>query len=437
MTSNTKPNQQSQAVTRLTNQVRQLKRQAKHRKNNPVSLRSLSLAQTVNYLNNYHEYTRAQYLYGLIHPEVAVSDGLQLKLYSDVPLPTNSAGIRETFYVTPNANGCFALAWAPAYFATRLQAARIYQPFDQDISNFEYSHTYVNTSAQLDGQAPDQGHWTPMPSYVPTIDINKYRLVSALLRVKYVGSVLNQSGMLYSAATYNQIPVSTWTQGSKATSITSISSVEITSQMASQDGKYTVDPGASSAYMQLTRFSDFSLTKNGLWNFSHNITQDANGIECLYIPMDPLDSTFKDVNSYYGTPQYYETPQPTHNETIFGPITVHSGTPINYVVTGQNIVNPSQCILVEAFYNFECIADPSTAPFLRSSYAGGVGAADTKMIGSAIREVASQTGLIRKAQGLKQSFFDFLKSHTPSLITKAISLGKGLAPIIRPLLTSS
>lgn len=424
----------NQAIKRLTQDVKALKKN-KHRRTNPAQLRSLSLEQTVNYLTNYHEYTRAQYLYGLIHPEIAVSDGLQLKLYSDVPLPTNTAGIRETFYITPNANGCFSLAWSPAYFATQLQAERIYSAQNALLSNFEYSHTYVNTSTQLDGSTQDQGTWTPLSSYVPTIDINKYRLVSALLRVKYVGSVLNQSGMLYSSATYNDIPVTTWTQGQIADVKSVTQAVNISKQMADVSSEYKLfQPSDATAYSQLTRFSDFNLIKNGLWNYSHNITQDANGLECLFIPMDPLDCTFKESNSYYGQPQEPKTFSTDYNYTILQPISVHSGTPINYVICGQNIGNQTQCILVEAFYNFECIADPSTAPFLRSSYSGSVAAGDTKVIGSAIREIASQTGLIRKAQSAKQSFLDFLKSHVPGVINKALNLGKSLAPVIRPLL---
>lgn len=423
----------NQAIKRLTQDVKALKKR-KHRRTNPTQLRSLSLEQTVNYLTNFHEYTRAQYLYGLIHPEIAVSDGLQLKLYSDVPLPTNTAGIRETFYITPNENGCFSLAWSPAYFATQLQAERIYSANNALLSNFEYSHTYVNTSPQLDGSIPDQGTWTPLSSYVPTIDITKYRLVSALLRVKYVGSVLNQSGMLYSSATYNDIPVTTWTQGQGATVKSLTQTVSLTNKMGHTTDYALYPPSDTTAYSQLTRFSDFNLIKNGLWNYSHNITQDANGLECLFIPMDPLDLTFKESNSYYGQPQGTQTFNSGHNNTNLQPISVHSGTPINYVICGQNIGNQTQCILVEAFYNFECIADPSTAPFLRSSYTGSVPAADTKLIGSAIREIASQTGLIRKAQSVKQSFFDFLKSHVPTVINRALNLGKSLAPVIRPLL---
>lgn len=315
----------------------------------------------VKLLEEYHRVTRARYLYSMIHPEVAVNQGYQVKLYSDVPVPSSSIGFKSTYQFKTSTSGTFALTWTPNFLCT---AQSLMDDFP-NVPHRIYSSLTYNNDSTLHGTSSN-ALFLYQPSYVPDIKLQKYRLVSALIKVKYNGSVLNQSGTMYSCATFDQIEV------------------------ASGAVNDLRAPGAA-------RFGDFSLVRNGLWNRSVNITSDADGIECLYVPMDPTDLVFYPIGDYYGLG---EDEKINWDQPVFQSLRQKSteGAHVNYVIAGQNLPQDSSCIYVEVYSNFEVIADPKSAPVIRSSIESSLSRADNDILTDLTANMTKNGSLIRTSK---------------------------------------
>ena len=103
------------------------------------------------------------------------------------------------------------------------------------------------------------------------------------------------------------------------------------------------------------RYGDFNLVRNGLWNRSVNITENASGIECLYVPMDPSDHMFYPVGDYYGlgTDTYIKSTDVAATHSVGVNLqTSTEGAHINYVIAGQNLPISLSCIYIEVSLYF-------------------------------------------------------------------------------------
>lgn len=328
---------------------------------NPLSFRKSPKDKIVQLLEEYHRVTRARYLFAMIHPEVAVNQGYQVKLYSDVPVPSSSIGFKTTYQCNTSDKGTFCLTWTPNFLCTS-QSLKVDFP---DVNAPFYSNLAYNSTGTLTGAAPDNS-FIFLPSYIPDIKLQKYRLVSALIKVKYNGSVLNQSGTMYSCATFDQISVVSGYNNANA----------------------VINPSSA-------RFGDFSLVRNGLWNRSINITSDADGIECLYVPMDPTDITFYPIGDYYGlgTDQISSDGATKYVRQIST-----EGAHVNYVIAGQNLPVSTSCIYIEVYANFEVIADPQSAPVIRSSIESSLTRTDNDILTDLTSNITKNGQLIRTSK---------------------------------------
>lgn len=377
----------------------------------PMMYREMDSDKVVDALNDFHKRTRSQYLYSMIHPDYAVTEGIQVKLYSDVPVPTSSIGIRSMYQLKTSENGTICLQWSPNFLAAEADIGARFDGTGGDPVTTAYSNlTYIN-DASLNGDSESQGLWYALPSYIPAVMLQKYRLVSALIKVKYNGSVLNQAGTMISCATFDSLPVY---------NAKSVSSGYDANYMLSK-----IPPDANRS-----RYTDFSLIRNGLWNYSRNITADANGIECLYVPTDPTSNIFYDLASYYGTTLNKITPvvlsvggDPIgYVEAQVGDF----GSQLNYMIAGYNLPPSSNCIQVEIFYNFEVISDPSVAPLLRSTINQHFDYDDKRRLDELFREL-SKKGLIRRV-------WDKVKEGFPAFAKATVTWGPRILPLINKLL---
>lgn len=389
---NKKVNNLSSRVNKLTNKfnnkVLKKKQNSKNNRlpNNPLQFRYGNKNSVVKLLEDYHRLTRARYLFAMIHPEVAVNQGYQVKLYSDVPVPSSSIGFKSTYQFTTSSSGTFALTWTPNFLYTSQQLALEFS----EVMEPTYSTLAYNNSDGLTGSISHDEFYF-QPSYTPDIKLQKYRLVSALIKVKYNGSVLNQSGTMYSCATFDQLTVASG----------NISNLRC---------------------LASSRFGDFGLIRNGLWNRSVNITSDADGIECLYVPMDPTDITFYPIGDYYGL----------GSDTIAGTgsdkhllQTSTEGAHVNYVIAGQNLPVSSSCIYVEVYSNFEVIADPQSAPVIRSSIETSLDRADNQIVQDLTSNMTKNGMLIRTSKPNHD-----WGSRISDFIRKTYKIGKSVWPII-------
>lgn len=391
---NNKVNQISNAVTNINKKINKknnnnkVKRRARNDRlpGNPINFRSVDKSTIIKLLEDYHRITRARYLFAMIHPDVAVTQGYQVKLYSDVPVPSSSIGFKSTYQLSTSVNGTFCLSWSPNFLCTSEQ---LNTDFPENINKL-YSSLAYNDSASLTGASPNDNFFYK-PCYIPDIKLQKYRLVSALIKVKYNGSVLNQSGTMYSCATFDQLEVAS--------------------------GNIPIVTNTAAA-----RFGDFSLIRNGLWNRSVNITSDADGIECLYVPMDPTDITFYPIGDYYGLG--IDSKADTGNKVALKQQSTE-GAHVNYVIAGQNLPNDSSCIYVEIFSNYEVIADPQSAPVIRSSIESALSRADNHLVTDLTANMTKSGMLIRTSKPNTD-----WSSRISDFVRKTYRVGKTLWPII-------
>lgn len=347
----------------------------------PMKFRQMNPNNVVKSLEDFHKRTRSQYLYSMIHPDYAVTEGIQVKLYSDVPIPTSSIGIRSMYQLQTSDQGTICLQWSPNFLGTETDIAGRFEGAGGDPVTLAYSNLLYINHTSLTGSVETKHQWLGLPGYIPSVMLQKYRLVSALIKVKYNGSVLNQAGTMISCATFDSLPVY------NAKSVSS-----------NLDANYCL------SYIPLdenrARYTDFSLIRNGLWNYSVNITADANGIECLYVPTDPTSNIFYDLASYYGTTLTKTTPLAQQvSGDPYGYVEAQVGdfgSQLNYMIAGYNLPPKVNCIQVEVFYNFEVISDPSVAPLLRSTINQHFDYDDKRRLEDLFREL-SQKGLIRRA----------------------------------------
>lgn len=377
----------------------------------PIEFRKMKPEEVVSKLNDYRNRTRSQYLYSMIHPDYAVTEGVQVKMYSDVPVPTSSIGIRSMYQIKTSKNGTFLLSWSPNFLATNQDIEARFGEVPQ-VQSSAYSNIIVCTNDNMTGETASEAYSQyQLPCFIPSVMLQKYRLVSAILKVKYNGSVLNQAGTMISCATYDNIPV----HNVISSNVTSAEQIMTEPTLAQQDTVFS-------------RYTDFSLIRNGLWNYSQNITADANGLECLYVPTDPTSNMFYDLGSYYGsTLSKISNVQSSgvtigESESIIG----DSGAQLTYMVAGYNMPKSETCIQIEVFANFEVIADPSVAPLLRSSLNQYFDWNDNRRVKELFNEL-SQKGFIRRG-------IDFVKEKFPQFAKATVTWGPRLLPLIAKLI---
>jgi hypothetical protein len=335
----------------------------------------------VREMRMYAKHVKDRYLVGLVHPDLAVQEQIPVKLYSDLPIPTASVGWHEQYNLSTSTNGTFLLNWSPGFFVTQDYL---------DVNTLTgYSGISYNNSAGLTGNVGVAGNSFVAAGYTPNAAIQKYRLVSALIKVSYNGNVLNQSGTMISCCEFDR------------------TTIAFGSALA---------PVSGFANPTVDRFGNFSLINNGLWNTQCNITEDSRGMECLYVPLDPEQYIFESQSVFRGASRASAGTATTTTE----------GAYINYVIAGRNLPVSTLCIIVDIFYNYEVIADTSAAPLLRSAPDTVYDSKHHSDVTNAISTMAKTKGFIKKSGGDGPSFNDVLK--------KVASLGATYIPKILSML---
>lgn len=327
-------------------------------------------------LQAYHKIMRDQYLVGLVHPDIAVQKGIPVKLPSDVPIPTASIGYHVQQQYSTSTLGTFLLSWRPCLLLTDGNINQIVGPGGQA------SQLTYNNDPTLTGLTSNGFNLFKATGVYPTISIQRYRMVSAILKVSYNGSVLNQSGTMLGCATFDPFAI-----------------------MAAGAFTNQVDT-------LVDRYANFSLIQNGLWNQSINITKDSEGLECLYVPTDPDDFTFQRAGTYYGS-------------TITSNVLISpdaEGAHIQYIVAGRNLPASASSIIVDLYYNFEVIADPTSAYVLRGSIDQVYNSGDRQQILDTFSDVVKKKGLISPTKRNDNSFWG-------DALNKVLKLGMKYLPM--------
>lgn len=350
--------------------------------------------ETSNYLLNKYKSEVIAYIKGTLEPELAVQEGLLLKQPSLFPIPSSGVGFRNNINIATDENGDFFLAWNPNYLINRKTVER----YDIIGANVQFD---CNTYSHLCSRHGNHMHF--YPSYVPDVDLAKYRLVSAKIKITYIGSNLEKSGMLYGCATYDQTPVMLGYDPGASNYLTLEMSNGIEFDISNVTNYNKRNYPLYNAWSGMTE----QKISNGIWNKNVNIVQTNQGISCIHIPSDPTNEIFYPMGSYFGflpTSPGYQINGFTGDHGVVYPTQFvgESGSQLCYLICGHGLPVNKEVINIQTFYNFETIPTMSSAPFLKGTQEF-MPAGALKIVDQVVKEVAPKIAIRTGKAGMLDS----------------------------------
>ena len=313
------------------------------------------IKNTKYFINSYNNMIQ-DYIIGILDPQVTVEDGKTIKQPSLIPIPSATTAFRVNVNISTDDAGDFFLAWNPSFLVNK-EVLNNYEGIQYNSQYFKY-----NTFSNLVVKNTANSSFDFCPGYVADISLSKYRLVSAKIKVTYIGSNLERSGMMYACASFDPTPIryGYMLAGDQSFGMKNNGSyIDVTNS-----GLY---PNETSTYNLLTEAN----ISNGIWNNNVNIVQANQGVSCLHIPVDPTNEIFYPLGSYFGNYNSNRTATTTtKNESQFGDTRIIntdnlSGSQLCYLVCGHGLPKSKECINIQVFYNFEIIATPTSAPYIK------------------------------------------------------------------------
>ena len=210
---------------------------------NPVKLRG----NDIKLAEQFRALKLSEYLYGALHPAQAVHEGLDVKLPSDLPVPTACIRVTYTVTLSPGANGFLCVNYVPGSL------------IGTNITLGECSTLSANTTCDGVGNAGINS-FVRMPfRSIPQV-YDRWRLTASEMNLQYQGKVLDQSGVMHSCVHY-ELPTVAVKGSTGAGTITGLSNGDIDRLSGSYD-----------------------LVKQGLWNSTVDISQNGHGVTHVYTP---------------------------------------------------------------------------------------------------------------------------------------------------------
>jgi len=351
------------------------------RRQNPVGVRQAALQRQDWYhkrvpglkkiVNDYHDNSLAEYIYGIFHPDAVYRENLNIKAPSLLPIPTTNFAFKETFTLSPNALGNFLIVWSPNYLGESSHICKLVKT-DPAYNNGYFSNLYWTDHIDLDGNSMAKGYKAQVFKHI-TQDFNKYRLTSACIKVKYTGQVLQQSGMMSACASFMEFPRAIISYPKQNTMTATYSIPDL--------------------YPQLQRLGDFDTIRQGQWAKTVNLVDEPSGITCIYIPTDSMSQAFVDnsdtITAKDITTQYLGLDGST------GVVWYSRSANISFDICGYG-VNQNQdipCITVETYYNYEIIMNEDQLPFFRPTV-NKMSKRDAEQASALVNHVSSTVGTI-------------------------------------------
>lgn len=324
-------NNEQKQITKLNKQLQPLV----ELNANPVTNRKMDRKSVLKYYKLKQNEQLHDYLTAVMYPDIAVKDQLNARIPSLVGSPSVVYRSHQNLQLSTGATGAFLLRMLPA---TMLQQS------DGDVKTTVFNNT-CNGSGTVGVNNLIGGTNYLFPSYA-----QRYRPVGVLVKVSYNGSVLNQSGKLFGCYTFE-------------TAIT------------------VGGPTSAATDGNLDRYSsNFSLIRNGLWNQEVNITKDADGIEMIYVPLDPISASYAGAGDNF----YTKAPYPTAASSL-----TNTGLDIvtpQFVIAGNNFPANANCISLDIYSVFEVIPDP-TGAFMASNDTHKISGADSELVADYINKI--------------------------------------------------
>lgn len=303
-------------------------------KNAVDALQQFNTREQYNYLNN------------LLHPETNKG----VKIPSSIPVPSCAFQLHNTVTLSTNSKGYMAAMMNPYFLCNKTELPYTFtkpiaaQP-QYDIRVDWLSTLWVNNHETLQGNLPNN-NWVAVniQQDVPGV-YDQYRLVSASITVKYIGRLDIVSGIIGGAIIFDETP---YVGGSVAAINTEV--------VGPEDVSALYNP-------TIAKYGNFDLA---LDSFYYQDNMLLEGLRELYFP---LDNSFEEyikiaecknatmqMKSSGDSATYYNY-QLRMNQDYY-----KSG--FNYFFYTRSAPPSSPCLLVDIFYNFECLPNAEFLNYL-------------------------------------------------------------------------
>lgn len=306
---------------------------------NSSTINLKSIQKQIKDINSFNETQNYSYLNSLLYPEKSKG----CKIPSQIPVPSTTFQLKSSFQIKQQwgfeAGKRFGVLINPFFLANNSVRETVFKYVNEDFGNeVKYSLGYASTCwvANIPGT-----EWVDSVNAFQTIDdvYEKYRLVSACIKVKYIGSLENVSGEIGGAI----FTISTNAIGGNCY----------------EDGELAAP---SSQGYGLEKYFDIDYALDSIYSLR---STPLEGLRMLYFPLDNSFEEYQkvfgkddfshkgDVNTEYQIPRY---------EALKGAI--KNG--FYWFIWFDNVPEKGP-FLFEMCCNFECLPKPSFLNFIPTS----------------------------------------------------------------------
>ena len=356
-----------------------------------------------SFKNAYNIYTDdklqvLQYIYALMHTDEIYNKGWAIKIPSRLPQPTTTFCFKDVEVLQPNSAGNLGIVWTPNYLGTSDKIRSMFTGHQYQYGAF--ANLYINIHNTVGSQASNYFEAKLFRNLNQRF--SKYRLVSAMIKIKYIGAVINQAGTLSGCVSYS----------------------DFSREVYADDEPITNAKVRAGLFNQaFDRFGNFDIIKSGLWSRTISLTSDPEGLTAIYIPVDDLSEVFVDDGEMIAAHL-----EPGHDGTglNWGVINPTNATP-TYAFCVQGAPQNS-CIQVEMYYNYEIVIEDDQVPYFRTGYNALIESQHSNVVREALSHATLQHGIIHPDSSYTDSFTNYA-SRAMNFIKRGISIYNVLKPV--------
>ena len=376
-------------------------------KNAVDALQQFNTREQYNYLNN------------LLHPETQKG----VKIPSAIPVPSCAFQLHNTITLTTNSKGYLGVMLNPNFLCNKTELPYTYEKPTPSRPQYDVrvdwlSSLWVNNHETLQGNLPNN-NWVAMnlQQEVPGV-YDQYRLVSASVVVKYIGRLDIVSGIIGGAIIFDENP---YVGGSVSAINTEIEGPEEVSALYNPT---------------IAKYGNFDLA---LDSFYYQDNMLLEGLRELYFPLD---------NSFEEYVKIAECKNATMQAKASGPSETfynyqlrmnqdYYKSGFNYFIYTRSAPPSSPCLLLEIFFNFECLPNAEFLNYLPiSSNPGCVSSEGKKMAQIEVQKKpimkASETTAAAEPPSLFSKMIKKFGNSLPSIGKMVLNGLTNFIPFLKP-----
>lgn len=308
--------------------------------NNLLNNKNLDLnliKEQIYILNDFNESAKYKYLKDLLYPEKCKD----ARIPCETPFPSCTFQLRSSVVHEIHFSDRFLFRINPFFLASN------------DYKDKEVTLNFLNRKAKMldvtetnycpNGWQTDDSSLTTwnVLRLNQTIEKNiytMYRLVSACVKVEYLGSIPSLSGTIGGSIVYE----------TQFNTLSSLLHVE------SRDGELWTEV---TSFTKFEPYQNINRLRQATFNCEHNL---ADGIRMLYFP---VDNTYNEFYRVFDGEEFTMEYENDYNRPVLKTLPEYHQNGFNWFIYGCNIPNFSK-FRVELYCNFECIPNPKMLNFI-------------------------------------------------------------------------